>query len=309
MFRATVLPGGLAAYADQPHKGSKLHSWSSFIGIVTAIIGNVLISLALNIQRYAHIRLNRERNKFVEGQKHQTTRGHKETEYGTYQDLEDEGHFVHVNMSGQTAEATSLYGQRTEGEPDNVHSANETDALIAWRQPRALSDEWRPRRKSTTILPSAEVQKTYLSSRFWWAGIILMTIGEAGNFIAYGFAPASIVSPLGVVALISNCVIAPIMLKERFRRQDLFGVLVAVAGAVTVVLSAKTSERKLGPHQIWHAITRWEFEVYLGITGGLILAGLWASRRYGERTILIDLGLVGLFGRIQGDSALGVSHG
>ena len=29
-----------------------------------------------------------------------------------------------------------------------------------------------------------------------------MTIGEAGNFLAYGFAPASIVSPLGVVALV-----------------------------------------------------------------------------------------------------------
>lgn len=90
-----------------------------------------------------------------------------------------------------------------------------------------------------------------------------MTIGEAGNFIAYGFAPASIVSPLGVVALISNCVIAPFMLKERFRRRDLAGVLVAVAGAVSVVLSAETSETKMGPKDIWEAITRWEFELYL----------------------------------------------
>ena len=123
-----------------------------------------------------------------------------------------------------------------------------------------------------------------------------MTIGEAGNFLAYGFAPASIVSPLGVVALISNCVIAPIMLKERFRLRDFWGVVVAVAGAVTVVLSAKQQEKKLGAHEIWGAITTLEFEVYLGATIGLIVILMWASPRYGNNTILIDLGLVGLFG-------------
>lgn len=123
-----------------------------------------------------------------------------------------------------------------------------------------------------------------------------MTIGETGNFLAYGFAPASIVSPLGVVALISNCVIAPIMLKERFRLRDFWGVVVAVAGAVVVVLSAKQQEKKFGPHEIWGAITTTEFEVYMGVTGFLIGVLVWASPRYGSRTILIDLGLVGLFG-------------
>lgn len=123
-----------------------------------------------------------------------------------------------------------------------------------------------------------------------------MTIGEAGNFLAYGFAPASIVSPLGVVALISNCVIAPIMLKERFRLRDFCGVVVAVGGAVTVVLSAKTQERKLGPHEIWGAISTAAFEIYMGVTVALIAVLIWASPKYGSKTILIDLGLVGLFG-------------
>jgi drug/metabolite transporter (DMT)-like permease len=123
-----------------------------------------------------------------------------------------------------------------------------------------------------------------------------MTIGEAGNFLAYGFAPASIVSPLGVVALISNCVIAPVMLKEHFRLRDFWGVVVAVAGAVTVVLSAKQQEEKLGPQEILGAITAMAFEVYMGITIALIGILIWASPKYGNRTILIDLGLVGLFG-------------
>jgi len=69
-----------------------------------------------------------------------------------------------------------------------------------------------------------------------------------------------------------------------------------VAGAVVVVLSAKQQEKKLGPHEIWGAITTTEFEVYMGVTVFLIGMLLWASPRYGNRTILIDLGLVGLFG-------------
>jgi magnesium transporter len=144
---------------------------------------------------------------------------------------------------------------------------------------------------------SHDHDSTYLKSPYWWGGIVLMTIGEAGNFLAYGFAPASIVSPLGVVALISNCVIAPIMLKERFRMREFWGVVVAVAGAVTVVLSAKQQEKKLGPHEILGAITTVEFEVYMAVTISLIVILMWASPRYGSNTILIDLGLVGLFGR------------
>jgi len=142
-------------------------------------------------------------------------------------------------------------------------------------------------------------RKSYLKSPYWWAGIILMVIGEAGNFLAYGFAPASIVSPLGVVALVSNCIIAPCLLRERFRFRDFFGVVVAIAGAVVVVLSAKNLENKMGPKELWSHIARWEFALYMGITAFVIIGLMWASGKYGERTILIDLGLVGLWGKIS----------
>lgn len=135
----------------------------------------------------------------------------------------------------------------------------------------------------------------------------MMTVGEAGNFLAYGFAPASIVSPLGVVGLISNCLIAPFMLKERFRQRDFWGVLVAIAGAVTVVLSAKTSEKKLSPEHLWAEIKSWTFLVYVVVTVVCIVALVIASPRYGHRTILINLGLVGLFGGYTALSTKGVA--
>ena len=63
-----------------------------------------------------------------------------------------------------------------------------------------------------------------------------MNIGEFGNFLSYAYAPASVVAPLGTVgtlmlmhedrrltvdfqfALIANCIFAPLILGERFRK-------------------------------------------------------------------------------------------
>ena len=40
--------------------------------------------------------------------------------------------------------------------------------------------------------------KLYVSR---WLGFALMNVGETGNFISYGFAPASVVAPLGTVSV------------------------------------------------------------------------------------------------------------
>lgn len=242
---------------------TQLQRWSSLIGIITAVVGNILISFALNIQRYAHIKLHEQRMQRREKAKSLS----KSSQIG-YGSVQDNGH----------------HGNDFEGTAGDEDDPLQTSFHSTSSQSTGCSDA------------DHKQDSTYLQSPYWWGGIILMTVGEAGNFLAYGFAPASIVSPLGVVALISNCVIAPIMLKEQFRLRDFWGVVVAVAGAVVVVFSAKQEEKKFGPHEIWGAITTMEFEIYMGVTAFLIGILVWASPRYGNKTILIDLGLVGLFG-------------
>jgi len=44
-----------------------------------------------------------------------------------------------------------------------------------------------------------------------------------------------VVAPLGTVALVSNAIIAPFALKEKFRPQDLAGIVFAIGGAILVV--------------------------------------------------------------------------
>lgn len=277
--------------------GSKLREWSSLIGIVTAIVGNILISFALNIQRYAHIRLHREREREGKSGKGRTN-GHNG--YGTQQDkIAEERARLNLDAPAQDEEDAEHLKRYHDDESESEHES-EDDETTPLKRPLQTRSSSESTIKQSEKGNAAAEGKTYLSSPYWWAGIFLMTVGEAGNFLAYGFAPASIVSPLGVVALVSNCIIAPCLLKERFRQRDFWGVVIAVAGAVTVVLSAKTSEPKMGPDDVWSAITRWEFELYLGITAVLIIGLIWASGKYGHKTILIDLGLVGLFGRSSG---------
>lgn len=263
------------------HKGgSNLGNWSSLIGIVTAISGNVLIALALNVQRYSHIQLHRQRIQVRD----RAREALKRSQNG------------HRNGYG-TTEASDGEVQDNGEEPDDPPSAH----------PLSQSVQSVDSNLTGRSCDDSKTTSSYLKSPSWWLGQVLMTVGEMGNFLAYGFAPASIVSPLGVVALISNCVIAPIFFGEIFRTRDFWGVVIAVAGAVTVVLSAKQEETKLDPHDVWDAITTTAFEIYMGVSIFLIIVLMWASPRYGNRTILIDLGLVGLFGGYTALTTKGVS--
>jgi hypothetical protein len=286
--------GTLGIFLDG-HAGLDDREWNALIGIVTAIIGNILISLALNIQRYAHIRLGRDR-----GRREQLPDGGKGKKNGSVD---------YSTVQARIAAERADLNLHSTADIDNVHTTPtksyqqldiEDDSASSGQSVLSQSSS-----DSTIRQEKSREERTqntsYLKSPYWWAGILLMTVGEAGNFLAYGFAPASIVSPLGVVAIISNCIIAPWLLKEPFRKRDFVGVVVAIGGAVTVALSAKNSETRMGPHDIWKAITRWEFEVYLGITAGLMVILIWASGKYGDRTILIDLGLVALFGAKASD--------
>ncbi|KAG9947413.1 DUF803-domain-containing protein, partial [Aureobasidium melanogenum] len=255
--------------------------WSSIIGIVTAIVGNILISFALNTQRYAHIRLNRQyRQEEEEKRRNKRSRN---------RDSQQE-------RIAEERETDNLNGSGSHAEP------SESDPLLPSSASTSSESTIRPGKRS-----SASGPKSYLKSPIWWLGIALMTLGEAGNFLAYGFAPASVVSPLGVVALVSNCLIAPLLLHEQFRIRDGFGVIVAIGGCVTVVLSASGNNPKLGPDKIWELISTWEFKTYFGITVFLMLVLMSVSSRYGHKSVLIDLGLVGLFGGYTALSTKGVA--
>jgi drug/metabolite transporter (DMT)-like permease len=292
---ATVVLDHLLKKDEPQSPGGSIHQWSSLIGIITAIVGNLLISFALNTQRYAHILIDREYSQLRKSSANGHPAPKRDGGYGTHQQeaIAEGRRKQNLEISG----FQKILDEET-GEP--LHQSSD----------KTLQPGFEPRKQVNGQEKDSDDDSgkaSYLKSPYWWLGLVLMIIGEAGNFLAYGFAPASIVSPLGVVALISNCLIAPLMLKERFRRRDLCGVLVAIAGAVVVVLSARHTETKFGPGELWRTIKRWEFLLYVIITAVFVVGLMYIEPRYCRKTILVDLGLVALFGAYTALSTKGVS--
>ena len=104
----------------------------------------------------------------------------------------------------------------------------------------------------------------YYRYPLWWLGITLLVIGELGNFVAYGVAPASAIAPLGITCVIANVGIARVFLKETLRTSTLVGSFIGVAGAVLLVLFiAKENDTIFDPRGVEAAVTQPYFVLYL----------------------------------------------
>ncbi|KAI1307673.1 hypothetical protein EDD11_004454 [Mortierella claussenii] len=155
--------------------------------------------------------------------------------------------------------------------------------------------------------PDSASDTEYLRSKWWWLGMTLMILGECGNFLAYGYAQASIVAPLGTVALVSNVILAPLMLKEPFRRRDLVGIVIAIIGTVVVVINSKENEIKLTPEAVVAALLQTQFIVYFIVCCVLVAVLASLSDTIGSEYIFIDLGIVAIFGGYTVLATKGVS--
>lgn len=103
----------------------------------------------------------------------------------------------------------------------------------------------------------------YLKQWLWWAGLITSTnihftnnktrkhrylyilifflsfsvgIGEAANFAAYAFAPASLVTPLGALSVLVTSIMASKFLNERLNLLGKLGCLLCILGSTIIVL-------------------------------------------------------------------------
>lgn len=123
------------------------------------------------------------------------------------------------------------------------------------------------------VKPEAE-RVPFTASPVWWLGLAGTVAGELGNFLAFGFAGADIVTPLGAVAVVSNAVLACVFLGELFRIRDALGVLLTCLGTVLIVIKAPASDRDMPVSIFMEYATNPIFVAYI-LTVGLTGATLW----------------------------------
>lgn len=88
-----------------------------------------------------------------------------------------------------------------------------------------------------------------------------------------------------------------LLVSNSLPQRDLFGITLAIIGAVTVVLSSNTSETRLSPSGLIKAISQRAFLVYslVYVIAAVVLAGL-SRGRLGRQYVFVDVGLCALFG-------------
>lgn len=275
---------------------------SSLIGVALAIGAGILIALGLNIQRLAHLRRERKHHHHGSTRPPTRLRGRKP--------LSDHPH-------KPANEHTPLLRQRSQDFPSRAEALNGPRVIVAVTEPQegggTSSSARRPsnrharsksRSKSRSRNGSTKLRrrpplldKGFLRNKLWLLGFGLMNGGELCNFLAYAFAPPSVVAPLGMVTLIANVFLAPLVVREPFRKKDLIGVAIAVLGGATVVYASHSNDTKLTPRQFLKAISRLLFIAYSATSLVAIIVLAWLSRtKYGDRFVLIDLVLCALAG-------------
>ncbi|XP_066488552.1 magnesium transporter NIPA3 [Tiliqua scincoides] len=83
---------------------------------------------------------------------------------------------------------------------------------------------------------------SYLKEWLWWAGLLMMGIGEAANFAAYAFAPATLVTPLGALSVLLSAILSSYFLDEKLNIHGKMGCILSILGSTMMVIHAPEEE-------------------------------------------------------------------
>ncbi|KAL2346056.1 hypothetical protein Fmac_000056 [Flemingia macrophylla] len=151
---------------------------------------------------------------------------------------------------------------------------------------------------------------SYLLQPLWWAGMLTMLIGEVANFVAYIYAPALLVTPLGALSIIVSAVLAHFLLKEKLQQMGILGCVFCIVGSVLIVIHAPQEHSLTSVQEIWDLATQPLFLAYVAATGSVVLALiLHFEPRHGQKNMLVYLGICSLTGSltVMSTKAIGIA--
>ncbi|XP_053145194.1 magnesium transporter NIPA4 [Hemicordylus capensis] len=147
----------------------------------------------------------------------------------------------------------------------------------------------------------------YLKDWLWWAGLLTMGGGEAANFAAYAFAPATIVTPLGALSVLISAILSSYLLGERLNLLGKLGCMLSIVGSTVLVIHAPEEEVVTTLDEMASKLKEPGFLIYAGILllVCLILTAFLAPR-YGQTNILIYLTICSVIGAFSVSSVKGL---
>lgn len=148
----------------------------------------------------------------------------------------------------------------------------------------------------------------YLKDWLWWAGLLTMGAGEVCNFVAYAFAPATLVTPLGALAVLVSAVLSSYLLGEVLNIIGKFGCFLCVLGSIILVIHAPQEKEVTSLEEMAKKLLEPGFLVYaILVLMAAVLLILFAAPRYGQTHILVYIGICSLLGAFTVSSVKGLA--
>ncbi|XP_028278278.1 magnesium transporter NIPA4 [Parambassis ranga] len=148
----------------------------------------------------------------------------------------------------------------------------------------------------------------YLKDWLWWGGLLTMGAGEACNFGAYMFAPATLVTPLGALSVLISALLSSYLLGEVLNLVGKLGCLLCVLGSILLVIHAPQEQEVTSLQDMTSKLLEPGFLVYVAAVLLLcVVLILYFCPRYGPSNILIYISICSLLGAFTVSSVKGLA--
>lgn len=148
---------------------------------------------------------------------------------------------------------------------------------------------------------------SYLKEWMWWAGLLSMGAGEAANFAAYAFAPATLITPLGALSVLVSAILSSYFLNEHLNIHGKIGCILSILGSTVMVIHAPQEEEVTSLHEMEIKLRDPGFVSFALIVSviSLVLIVLVAPKK-GQTNILVYIAICSLIGAFSVSSAKGL---
>ncbi|KAF2899051.1 hypothetical protein ILUMI_07119 [Ignelater luminosus] len=147
----------------------------------------------------------------------------------------------------------------------------------------------------------------YLKEWMWWMGFLSMGIGEAANFAAYAFAPASLVTPLGALSVLVSAVLSSKFLDERLNLIGKLGCFLCILGSTIIIIHSPKEEEVESLADLSQKLQDSLFVLYVFIVIVVsILIAFYYGPKYGSQNVVVYIVLCSAIGSLTVMSCKGL---
>ncbi|KAL0831231.1 hypothetical protein ABMA28_002084 [Loxostege sticticalis] len=124
----------------------------------------------------------------------------------------------------------------------------------------------------------------------WWLGLITMGVGEAANLLAYAFAPAALVTPLGALSVIVTAILSSRFLNEKLNVIGKIGCFLCIIGSIIFIIHSPKSEEIKTFSELMDKLCDYLFLVYVAsiIVMSFIVKVIFVPR-FGNSNVVVYL--------------------